>query len=98
MWTSIEMLISFNRRRRHQRKIVRVCPFRSLWVGRGSLESTLVRLRLNLLPATWPAKAPLQFAQDFIRMDGMMAQQHQRVEPQISHLVDDLRLGTVLGR
>jgi hypothetical protein len=74
-----------------------VCPFRPLRVGRGSLESRLVRLRLDLFPATWLAKAPLEFTQDFMRMDGVMAQQHQHVEPQVSHFVDDLRLGAVLG-
>src|SRR5262249_9741261 len=50
------------------------------------------------LPSAWLTKAPLEFAQDFIGMDGVMAQQHQRVEPQVSHLVDNLRLCTVLGR
>src|SRR5262249_44070158 len=64
-----------------------ICPFRPLRVGRGSLESRLVRLRLDLFPATWLAKAPLEFAQDFVGMDGMMAQEHQCVEPQVSHLV-----------
>src|SRR5205823_13541913 len=42
------------------------------------------------LPSTWLAKAPLEFAQDFVGMDGVMAQQDQCVEPQVSHLVDNL--------
>ena len=69
-----------------------------LVMRRGGLGRSLGMRCLNLLPSTWLAKAPLQFAQDFMGMDGVMAQEHQRVEPQVGHLVDNLRRCTVLGR
>src|SRR5712691_4070887 len=40
---------------------------------KGGLERSLGRSCLDLFPSTWLAKAPLEFAQDFTRMDGVMA-------------------------
>ena len=40
---------------------------------KGGLGRSLGMRCLDLFPSTWVAKAPLEFAQDFTRMDGVMA-------------------------
>ena len=52
---------------------------------------------LALFPSAWLAKAALELAQDLMRVDGVMAQQYKRVEPQVCHLIDDLSRAAVLG-
>src|SRR5262245_61313859 len=64
--------------------------------GRG-LGRSWGRHGLYLFPPAWLPKTSLQFTQDFVRMDGVMAQQDQRVEPQVCHLIDDFGSRAVLG-